>query len=279
MGNNGSSLEKAIRILELLKEHSWTPAPSLAKDLRVSVRTIFRLMKQIDLAFGGYPIFESSSSGYRLARKVLDDIWQERDQATIAAAVLTGPYSSSVEKSTNRLDRFLATLQSRIRIENEIPRSLLKPILNSFIENRVCSIEYKLKSTILILNVLPLRLVSEHGIHYLQAQDISSKSIKLLAIDKMVIVTIGEKEPDSHETKKLLEFIDSAWGIMVTGKTQSVSFEVDEDIKPYFEKNLMHWSQQVHQVDGRLRISLMIHNQEEFMRWIYRFGKHVCYIS
>ena len=155
----------------------------------------------------------------------------------------------------------------------------LKPILNSFIENRVCSIEYKLKSTILILNVLPLRLVSEHGIHYLQAQDISSKSIKLLAIDKMINITIGEKESDSHETKKLLEFIDSAWGIMVTGKTQSISFEVDEDIKPYFERNLIHWSQQVHQVDGRLRISLMIHNQEEFMRWIYRFGKHVCYIS
>lgn len=279
MGNNGSSLEKAIRILELLKEHSWTPAPSLAKDLRVSVRTIFRLMKQIDLAFGGYPIFESSSSGYRLARKVLEDIWQERDEAALAAAVLTSPYSSSVEKSTNRLDRFLAALQSRIRIENEIPQSHLKPILNSFIEKRVCSIEYKLKSTILKLNVLPLRLVSEHGIHYLQAQDISLKSIKLLAIDKMVTVTIGEKESYPHETKKLLEFIDSAWGIMVTGKTQSLSFEVDEDIKPYFEKNLMHWSQQSHQVDGRLCISLMIHNQEEFMRWIYRFGKHVCNIS
>lgn len=279
MRNSVSPLEKAIRILELLKEYSWTPASSLAKDLKVSVRTVFRLLKQIDLAFGGYPVFESSSSGYRLARKVLKDVWQGRDDAVIAAAILTSPYSRGLKESPNRLDRFLGALQSRIRIENEIPTSLLQPILKCFMENRICSIEYKLNLTILAFDVFPLRLVSEHGIHYLQVQDISSVSIKLLAIDKIKKITVGHRYLYIHEIKKLLDFIDSAWGIMVTGKIQSISFEVDEDIKPYFERNKLHWSQEVHKREAHLLISVMIHNQEEFMRWIYRFGSHVSNIT
>jgi predicted DNA-binding transcriptional regulator YafY len=275
MGNTASSLERAIRILELLKEHTWTPASTLAKDLDVSERTIFRYMKQIDLAFGGYPVFESSMSGYRLARKVLEDIWQGKDDASTAAAILTSPYSGKRKDSSNRLDRFLNALQARIRVENDVPESLLRPILQSFVERRICSIQYKVKRGPLSLSVLPLRLVSEHGIYYLQAQDLASKTIKLLAIDKMNSITVGQKETDTQETQRLLEFIDSAWGIMVTGEIQKVVFKIDEDICPYFERHKIHWTQQNEKVESALQVSIAIHNLKEFMRWIYRFGDHV----
>ncbi|MDP2791220.1 MAG: WYL domain-containing transcriptional regulator [Rectinemataceae bacterium] len=275
MGKTASSLERAIRILELLKEHTWTPASTLAKDLQVSERTVFRYMKQIDLAFGGYPVFESSMSGYRLARKVLEDIWQGKDDASTAAAILTSPYSGKLKVPSNRLDRFLSALQSRIRVENDVPESLLHSILKSFIDRRICSIEYKVKSRTLSLSVLPLRLVSEHGIYYLQVQDLVSKTIKLLAIDKMNIITVGQKETDPRETQRLLEFIDSAWGIMVTGEIQKVTFKVDEDICPYFENHKIHWTQQNEKADSTLQVSIAIHNIEEFKRWIYRFGNHI----
>lgn len=193
MGTTASSLERAIRILELLNEYTWTPASTLAKDLEVSERTVFRYMKQIDLAFGGYPVFESSMSGYRLARKVLEDIWQGKDDASAAAAILTSPYSGKLKDSSNRLDRFVNALQSRILVENDVPAPLLHPIFKSFTDRRICSIEYKVSNKTLSLSVLPLRLVSEHGIYYLQVQDLASKTIKLLAIDKMNIITVGRK--------------------------------------------------------------------------------------
>jgi len=259
----------------LLKEHTWTPASTLAKDLDVSERTVFRYMKQIDLAFGGYPVFESSTSGYRLARKVLEDIWQGKDDASTAAAILTSPYSGKLKVPSNRLDHFLSALQSRFRVENDVPEPLLHPILKSFTDRRICSIEYKVSSKTLSLSVLPLRLVSEQGIYYLQVQDLTSKAIKLLAIDKMNSITVGQKETDPRETQKLLKFIDSAWGIMVTGEIQKVVFKVDEDIYPYFERHKIHWTQQNEKVESALKVSIAIHNLEEFKRWIYRFGYHI----
>ncbi len=275
MGKTASSLEKAIRILELLKEHTWTPASTLAKDLDVSERTVFRYMKQIDLAFGGYPVFESSISGYRLTRKVLEDIWQGKDDASTAAAILTSPYSEKLRVPLNRLDRFLSALQSRIRTENEVPKFLLQPILKCFMDRRACSIVYRLKDKALSLSVLPLRLVSEHGIYYLQVQDLTSKTVKLLAIDKMNSITVGQKESDFRETQRLLDFIDSAWGIMVTGEIKKTAFKVDEDIAPYFERHKIHWTQQSEKADSTLQVSITIHNLEEFKRWIYRFGNHI----
>jgi len=275
MGTTASSLERAIRILELLKEHTWTSASTLAKDLEVSERTVFRYMKQIDLAFGGYPVFESSTSGYRLARKVLEDIWQSKNDASTAAAVLTSPYAGKLKVPSNRLDRFLNALQSRIRVENEVPEPLLYPILKSFTDRRVCSIEYKVSNKTLRFSVLPLRLVSEHGIYYLQVQDLASKTIKLLAIDKMSNITVGQKETDPRETQSLLEFIDSAWGIMITGEPKLEVITVDEDISPYFERNPIHWSQKLDKLADATKMSVMVHNREEFARWIYRFGSHI----
>ena len=261
--------------MELLKEHTWTPASTLAKDLGVSERTVFRYMKRIDLAFGGYPVFESSTSGYRLARKVLETIWQGKDDASTAAAILTSPYAGKLKVPSNRLEHFLTALQSRIRVEHDVPEFLLRPILKSFTDGRICSVEYKASSRTLGLSVLPLRLVSEHGIYYLQAQELASKTIKLLAIDKMSSITVGQKEPDARETQRLLEFIDSAWGIMITGEPKLEVIEVDEDISPYFERNPIHWSQKLDKSADTIKMSVMVHNPEEFARWTYRFGSHI----
>lgn len=261
--------------MELLKEHTWTPASTLAKELEVSERTVFRYMKQIDLAFGGYPVFESSMSGYRLARKVLEDIWQGKDDASTAAAILTSPYSGKLKVPSNRLDRFLSALQSRIRTENEVPEFLLQPILKCFIDRRACSIDYRLKDKALSLSVLPLRLVSEHGIYYLQVQDLVSKAIKLLAIDKMGNITVGQKEPDPRETQRLLEFIDSAWGIMVTGEIKEITCLLDNDISPYFKQHPLHWTQESVELGNSMEVRLKIHNLKEFKRWLYRFDNHV----
>jgi len=113
------------------------------------------------------------------------------------------------------------------------------------------------------------------GKAFLQVQDLTSKAIKLLAIDKMNSITVGQKETDPRETQKLLKFIDSAWGIMVTGEIQKVVFKVDEDIYPYFERHKIHWTQQNEKVESALKVSIAIHNLEEFKRWIYRFGYHI----
>jgi len=214
-------------------------------------------------------------SGYRLARKVLEDIWQGKDDASTAAAILASPYSGKLKVPSNRLDRFLSTLQSRIRVENDVPESLLRPILQSFIDRRICSVKYKVKSRTLNLSVLPLRLVSEHGIYYLQVQDLASKAIKLLAIDKMNIITLGQKETDPRETQQLLEFIDSAWGIMVTGEIKEITFLLDEDISPYFKRHPLHWTQKCVELGNSMEVRLKIHNLKEFKRWLYRFGNHV----
>lgn len=88
-------------------------------------------------------------------------------------------------------------------------------------------------------------------------------------------ITVGQRETDPRETQQLLEFIDSAWGIMVTGKIQKVLFKADEDIAPYFERHKIHWSQQNEKTDLVLQVSVSIHNFDEFKRWIYRFGDHV----
>ena len=275
MGGSGSSLEKAIRILESLHENTWVTASELARTLGVSCHKIFRYMRQIDMAFGGYPVFESSGSGYRLARSVLADIWSMRDEASAAASILASPYSGALQGSSNRLEKFLSMLQSRIRTESEIPPHLLKPVLTCFIEKRSCEIDYRTASKKLRLSLLPLRLVSEHGIHYLQCQDLLSKTIKLLAMDKMENLRIGPKETDKNSTHELLDFLDSAWGIMVTGKTEKASFSIDDDIKPYFLRNQMHWTQNIDESNGRTRIGLMVHNREELSRWLCRFGNHV----
>jgi len=229
MGQMASPLERALRILELLKEHAWTPASTLAKELKVSERTVYRYLRQIDLAFGGYPIFESSTSGYRLARNVLEDVWSGRDDMAVAAAILACPYAQAPKGSSERIERFMRALQSHIRVERKIPKALLQPLFQCFIERRISTLDYRLSGKSLTIPVLPLRIVAEHEIYYLQAQDIATISIKLFAFDKINRITTGEKEPDAHNTEKLLQYLDSAWGIMVSGTPQKVIFEADED--------------------------------------------------
>lgn len=276
MKNASSPLERSIKILELLKEHTWITAGSLAKDLGVSKRTILRYMRQIDMAFGGYPIFETSNAGYRLDRAILADVWPEREKLISAAAILSSPYSCGKRFPKNNLENFFSSLQSRIQVENQIPETILRPILNSFVENRICIIKYKSKENFYILSVLPLRLVSDNGIHYLLAKDHASSLIKLFAIDKINSITSGYQIASIKETQILLNFIDSAWGIQVSGKTNKISFEVDDDIRHYFERRPLHQTQQNHTLaSGELSISLVVHNIDEFDRWAYRFGCHV----
>lgn len=62
---------------------------------------------------------------------------------------------------------------------------------------------------------------------------------------------------------------------MVTGEIQKIAFKVDEDIRPYFEKHKIHWTQQNERADSALQVRIAIHSLEEFKRWICRFGEHV----
>ena len=264
--------ENLLKIFALLKEHDWTTAQALARELHTSERTIFRYIEEIGLAFSPMEVIESSKQGYRLLPSYFSSILENRDDMTLLVA-LGGSFSGKKTKGVP--ETLLRKIKEKIVISNNIPDKYIEPIFRSLIENKTLDITYVKPDVSEEKTIVPLKLVFQFNIPYLISLDLTNDFIKLLAVQKFGKLMYSKTPYPVEEAEKAMVFINSAWGIMVSGKIIEVKFRVDRDILPYFETSPLHSSQQLKKDKSGAVITLKIHRMTEFNRWAYRFGDHL----
>ena len=163
----------------------------------------------------------------------------------------------------------------RIELKSNIPESILRPVLKALMEGRICEIQYLQNNKVLNLSVVLLKFVSKDSIYYLNIYDTSDNKYKLIAIDKIKEINLTTNKLSQEELQKHFNFINSAWGIMTSGNITEVTFEINNDILVYFDKNPVHQSQRIEKSKNKNIVHLRIHNSKEFIRWALRFGKHL----
>ena len=64
----GLKLDNLIQLFDFLGPTIWRTAEQVADALEVDRRTVFRYMREVEMAFSPVPVIESSRDGYRLCR-------------------------------------------------------------------------------------------------------------------------------------------------------------------------------------------------------------------
>jgi predicted DNA-binding transcriptional regulator YafY len=273
MNDGNGKFANIVRLLDLLAGGRWVAARELAGELGVDLRTVYRYIQEIDLAFSPAEVIESGRNGYRLVQSPFPGV-SMRDCGLLAAASgAASPFISG--RSGDRADKAPGPLAGRIRLHRTIPATKAEPLLASLAANMPCRIEYATLPEKRLI-VQPLRIVSEHGIHYCQCLETATDRLLLLALDKMRTITPCRERLPSDRVKRALAALDAAWGIMAGRRPGVVRFSIDGALLPYFENGPLHASQTLlHSKDGGARLSLRVHDQEEFLRWTLRFGRHL----
>ncbi len=267
-----------LRIFEILSETRWTKAFEIAMELDVSERTIWRYIAQINDGFPDYPVIESSKEGYRLVKNDFLTFLRKREDDSFAleAVLSQSPLGTIISRKSGGQEVFLSKLAGRLELKTSIPADKLRPIFNALMKSRCLITQYHKNKEINSIEFVPLRLVMEHNIPYLNILDLDDVIIKLIAIDKMEEIRISEKIVDPKEIEKHRLFLQSAWGIMITENIHNVRFQVISDILPYFKNTSIHSSQKFITVDNPFSvISVDVHNLREFVRFTLRFGRAI----
>lgn len=272
----GNKFERMMRILSILSEYRWTTCEELADELGVHKRSIIRYINGINIPFEetGLGLIESSKSGYRLINSsILDKLKGIDDQYTIAAIKLS-PYGNALNSRPvirkEVMDKILPHLQRPYYIESEI----LKILLESFMKNRILEIDYtRSNGEIGHYTILPMKLVSNTGIHYLQCYNFKKEKLVNFTVSKIEKIITGNICTDRKLIEESLAYIDSRWGSFVNDEyVADVVFEVDESLFELLVRNPLHFSQAYENIKGRHVFSLKVHNALEFARWTMKYG-------
>ncbi len=285
MTTQSSKFEKMMRIFTILSQYNWTSAETLAMELDVSKRTVFRYINEINIPFqdNGITLIESSPDGYRLKdTNFLDKLKSIDDQYTIAA-ISTSTFAKNLNTKTKINKTLYEKLNSRLYKSADISEKILEKLLKAFLENRIIEIEYIRKTGELkTYKVLPLRLVLNSGVHYLQTYALHSKIIQHFSVSKIKKVYIKEGFNDKELITEQLKYIDSRWGTFANDAknyTADVEFIVDESLYGTLKESPLHSSQEYKYIKGKHHFFLKVHNTLEFDRWTMKYGNRITVIS
>ncbi|MBN2658648.1 MAG: transcriptional regulator, partial [Spirochaetales bacterium] len=275
----GNKFERMMRILSILSEYRWTSAEELADELGVHKRTVIRYINDINIPFEetGIQLIESSRNGYKLTdSNFLDKLKGIDDQYTIAAINLS-PFGKALNIrpviKKDVLEKILPHLQKPYYIEPEVQKVLLE----AFLKNRILEIDYTRNTgEIGHYTILPLKLVSSNGIHYLQCYNYKKEKLVNFTVSKIEKIVTGNICQDRKLIAESLAYIESRWGAFVNDEyVADVVFEVDESLFELLVRNPLHSSQKYENKEGGHVFSLKVHNALEFARWSMRYGWHL----
>ncbi len=265
--------ENMIKIIDLLSNNKTMKSIEIAEKLGVNQRTVFRYVSDINMGIAefsnGVEAIVPSQDGYTLADSSLVDLLKSLDNNNALGILSNTPYGILIKEKFIRGKSNQTGYNEFVAGSKQLDISILKPLVDAVLRSKECSLDYRgVEGNI---KIVPLKLADDHGINYVIGLDLSDRTIKLYAIDKILSVESGVVHSDKDLIKAKRDYINSAWGMMITNTISEVVFTADPSVMGYFATNPLHKSQSI---TGD-QITLKIHNPKEFVRWIIRFGEHI----
>jgi predicted DNA-binding transcriptional regulator YafY len=275
-------LDRLIRLFDILSPNAWTNAERIAVELEVDRRTVYRYVREADMAFSPFPILESGPMGYRLQKNDFLEILQSRNDYLGIAAAASGPLGSLLSASPKLSQRLLDMARDIVETRTAVPERTLRTILSGAQDGSYVTIEYKAKSEIRVHTLVPIKLFMNSGLPYLVGFDKGYGHMICLGLHKVLKASKGKSRIESVTLTELRSYLNSAWGMMVRHKekkTTCVSFKASPAVSPYFFKSPLHSLQAFSESGVSSIFTLPVHNEDEFARFILRFGRSVKIIS
>ncbi len=275
-------LDNLIRLFDYLSPYTWRTADQVAGELEVDRRTVFRYMREIELAFSPVPIVESSRDGYRLCRNDFLDVMQSRDDYAGLAAVMSTPLGSLVQPEHPLPERFIASIREMVETRASLSSKIIRPIFEAMRTGCFLELSYRAKTEAKAHRCVPVKFFLRSGIPYIVSFDEEYGHLIVLAADKIERAAKSRKILPEAELKELRAYVNGAWGLMVRHKERLVSeveFQANASVAAYFEKAPLHASQKRIGEPGCATFRLKVHNEGEFVRYLLRFGQAVRIVS
>jgi len=116
----------------------------------------------------------------------------------------------------------------------------------------------------------PYRLAFAQGGMYLLAYVPEYKSVRTFAIDRITSVAL-EKQTFTPQQDIGDEVFANSLGVN-TGPAERVEIDFDPQVAPYVRARVWHASQELNEVDGRLRLGMKVCHDWALRSWILSWG-------
>jgi predicted DNA-binding transcriptional regulator YafY len=300
---NRVTLHRIHRIFERIRAGDFPNRPTLAKEIEVSKKTIYRdieFMKdfmnlpiEFDPHRRGY-CFSTPVSNFPLLKLTEGELFSIFVGEKALEQYVGTPYEKQLR---NTFEKFTAGLSDELsfhwselqnaisfkRIEiNPVDVRVMQQLVLAIRQRREITFDYRgLKNTRFEhRRVQPYELVSVDHQWYLFALDIVSKEIKKFVPGRMRSVhstSVAFVKPNDFSAIKHLQ---NSFGVFSGGKPTTIQILFDRFAAQLIRERHWHLSQRIVELKGgRVELSLVLGNFEEIERWLLSWGVHAKVIS
>ena len=278
---------------------------ALAGELDVTTRTIRRDLAALQEA--GFALYDERDDGgrvrWRIDGQVLHGLESGFTLAELCALYLSRHLLESVAGTpfqrdlTNAFGRLEKLLSPRMRqFLDRLPSVLAaKPgprarggesspdvvarLLEATLHFRTTVMRYHSVSSGRVKDYLvhPYRLAFAQGGLYLLAYVPEYRSVRTFAIDRIAAVSL-EKQTFTPKEAIGDEVFANSLGVN-TGPAERVEIDFDPQVAPYVRARVWHASQELNEVDGRLRLGMKVCHDWALRSWILSWGPFAHVVS
>jgi predicted DNA-binding transcriptional regulator YafY len=303
------NLIKLIKAIDLLAGSGGTTVEALSAELELSRRSVFRMIKTMREELN-FPIEDDRSefggkTRYwlmdrfvtRLSNVILPRLSLSLQEATLLYFLLgrdevfkdseiAADLASLREKLGVLLPKSIVSPSADARLDSLFAASagamksyagkehLLDTVFDALEQRLECSLTYRSLSQgeAKTYAIQPLKLIEHRGGLYLFIRIPKHDSIRIIALDRIDSIELGDKPfcyPESFDAEALL---DSAFDLTFDDPiTAVIRFSAKDS--PYVKERryggTVHFEEHT---DGSLRMTITTSGQEDLLRWILSFG-------
>lgn len=287
-----NKLERLLYILNRLDRGERVNARSLAEELGVTERTIFRYIQTLKEA--GFPIYFDTErksyvfeEGYSLRKGNLN--LEEFLTLEVAKRLLSKTLGEEAEKvyvhlikkcqfsHLEREDNLSLVIQEVVNIKNIFP--LLRELMIAIKEQEIVEIEYekKLGSKPIRREIEPITLFYALGFWYIYARERENFTARTFALDKVLSLRRTGKYFSSKEDLEIdPKRIEEAFGPFPDQEKRRIVIMVAPEIREYFLRKRWVKEQEVRELEGGfLEVTFYVRGLEVFKHWLYSWLPYI----
>lgn len=274
-------------ILNKLDGKEKVTACSLAEDLEVSERSIYRYITTLQVA--GFPVDYDRgmnsyvfSEGYTLKKPAVS---VEETLALALSKKLLHNFGPNMERSLTRIEdklsikkpddlRDIVLTAEPMEYESE---TFLTLIHRAVINYQRIKVKYKAFQAKVATEskIDPYYLFFRDGIWYFRGFYHRGRALRTFAFDRIMSLSLLNEhfvpQPVSPE-----EELSSGFGAFLDGEPVEVTLRFDEHIKPFILRKKWHESQKVRELaDEKIEVKFRVNGLMGIQNWIYGWIPHV----
>lgn len=279
--------DSLIIILNKIDSKVKVTAQSLAEELEMSERTIYRYMATLMTA--GFPIeFDKNNNSYVFTDNYTlkkPPLSLEEVLAFCLAKKTLSSFGPTLEKSLSGIEAKLAMgknadIRHIIVSGEKIPDHVVehfRSIHGAITDRRKMRMSYRAfgakKATAGMVD--PYYLFFRNGLWYLRGLYNVDKAVRTFALDRIESLTVTNRHflPPTLEPE---EELSGAFGAFVDGDPVDVVLKFDEVYTPLITRKLWHASQKIKDLtDGGIEVTFTVKGVLGIRNWVYQWIPHV----